>query len=299
MNRYRRLLLALAVLAGVVESAAAKSPALPDWVLQAANAKLPEYPPSTKAVVLLEDKMLTVRPDGKAVERYRSVIKILRQQGRSYATVVVPFSNDYKLNTLHVWSIGPDGRQYTVKDDQIREEGNDEWGMLYVDERAKIVVPPGADPNGIVAYESEQTLPAYLNEEGWYFQNPIPSVHSVFDEHASPAGNVRRRAHFCARARARTLRVSTPHGCGMMRKCRPKYHRTIGIGRCKTFPASIWTMYPWRRPRERWRNAWSYISRRKNFPKGMDAGQKSEIGTTTSLRLVLKGLSRSTPWPKA
>jgi hypothetical protein len=168
-------------LAGVVESAAAKSPALPDWVLQAANAKLPEYPPGTKAVVLLEDKMLTVRPDGKAVERYRSVIKILRQQGRSYATVVVPFSNDYKLNTLHVWSIGPDGRQYTVKDDQIREEGNDEWGMLYVDERAKIVVPPGADPNGIVAYESEQTLPAYLNEEGWYFQNPIPTVHSVFD----------------------------------------------------------------------------------------------------------------------
>ncbi len=179
MNRCLWLSVSLSlVLAG---SAAAKNSALPDWVLQAANTKLEEYPPDTKAIVLLEDKMLTVQPDGKAIERYRTVVKILRQQGRRYATVIVPFSKDYKLNALHVWSIGPDGHQYTVQDDQIRVVGDDQWGMLYVDEQAKVVVPPGADPGGIVAYESEQILPSYLQEEGWYFQNPVPTVHSVFE----------------------------------------------------------------------------------------------------------------------
>ncbi len=181
MNGRLKLLLALSFLIAAANSAAAKNPVLPDWMLQAANTKLPEYSSGAKAVVLLEDKMLTVQSDGKAVERYRTVVKILRQQGRQYATVFVPFSNDYKLNSLHVWSIGPDGRQYAVKDSEIHEQGRDDWGMLYVDERAKFIVPPGADPGGIIAYESEQTLPTYLKEEGWYFQNPIPTVHSVFE----------------------------------------------------------------------------------------------------------------------
>jgi hypothetical protein len=179
--KHSRFGLCLFLLIAGAGSAWAGNPSLPDWVLHAANTKLPAYPPETKAVVLLEDKLLTVQPDGRAVVRYREVIKILRQQGREYARVVVPFSADYKLSALRVWSIGPDGHQYTVKADEIREVGNFEWGMLYVDERAKVVEPPGADPNGVIAYESEQQLPTYLTEEGWYFQNSVPTVESVFE----------------------------------------------------------------------------------------------------------------------
>jgi hypothetical protein len=174
-------LFCLVLLSAGAASAWAGNPPLPDWVLTAANAKLPVYPPATEAVVLLEDLQVTVQPGGRAVERYREVIKILRQQGRGYAQVFVPFSNDYKLSALHVWSIGPDGRQYTVKTDQIREIGNFFGGMLYVDERAKVVEAPGADPGGIIAYEREQELPSYLSEETWYFQNPVPTFHSVFE----------------------------------------------------------------------------------------------------------------------
>lgn len=154
---------------------------LPDWMLVAANSQLPAYPPDIKALVLLDETVLTVRGEGKAVERHREVIKILRPQGRRYAEIVVPFSKDEKLNSFHAWSIGPDGHQFTVRDDEVLEVGADPSGMLYVDERAKVVRPPGADPGGIVAYESEQQMPSYLSEDDWGFQRSIPVVESSFE----------------------------------------------------------------------------------------------------------------------
>jgi hypothetical protein len=181
VRRRARLLLGLFLAVGTAVSACAGNPALPDWVLSAANAKLPAYPRETKAVVLFEELQLTVQPDGRAVERYREVTKILRQQGRRYASVFVPFNDDYKLNALRVWSIGPDGHQYTVKPDQIKEIGNFYGGMHYVDDRAKVIEPPGSDPNGIIPYEREQELPAYETEDTWFFQNAIPILHSVLE----------------------------------------------------------------------------------------------------------------------
>ena len=120
-------------------AAFASNPILPDWVTQAANpVVLPRDQQDAKAVYLLEDTLLTVQPDGRAVYRYRAVVKILRPQGRRYAVPVAPFSKDEKLLSFHVWSIGPDGHQYTMKDNEYRDEGNDDYGMLYVDERARV-----------------------------------------------------------------------------------------------------------------------------------------------------------------
>ena len=55
----------------------ASPPSLPDWVVQASAALLPQYPPETKAVVLLDDTLVSIGTDGKATERERRVVKIL------------------------------------------------------------------------------------------------------------------------------------------------------------------------------------------------------------------------------
>ncbi len=158
----------------------------PDWVSQAASTKLPALPPETKAVELLDDTLVTVFPDGRAVERHREVIKIIRPQGRDYSELGVWFSKDRKLNSFHAWSIGPDGHQYIVKDDQVREIGLDEGGLLYVDDRAKIVRPPGSDPGGVVAYEMERQVPSYRSEAVWEFQQTIPMARTVFEVDLPP-----------------------------------------------------------------------------------------------------------------
>ncbi len=97
----------------------AKQDSVPDWVSAAAAQKLPDYPADTNAVVLLDDTTYTVAPNGQATEHYRHVVKILRPQGRDDAIVAVPFDKDTKILSLHVWSIGPDGHQYALKDNEI------------------------------------------------------------------------------------------------------------------------------------------------------------------------------------
>jgi len=154
----------------------------PDWVVQAAASKLPNYPANTKAVVLLDETLVVVDPDGRATERNRRVVKIVRPPGRKYAEIVAHYSKDEKLNFFHAWSIGPDGHQYTVKDTEVRDEGLGEWGILYDDLRAKVVNPPGADPGGVIAYEVERHVATYgAQEEVWHFQESIPVLRATFE----------------------------------------------------------------------------------------------------------------------
>jgi transglutaminase-like putative cysteine protease len=184
--KQRLLLISLSLLTPGLHAANS----FPDWVTQAATAKLPVYPARTPAVLLLEDRVVTVGPDGRATERDRRVLKILRPQGREYAEILAPYSKDAKLNSFHAWSISPDGRQYTVKDQEVRDIALGEWGILYDDLRAKAVKPPAADPGAVIAYEVETRLANYgTGEASWDFQEDIPAAHMVLEVDLPPAWN--------------------------------------------------------------------------------------------------------------
>jgi transglutaminase-like putative cysteine protease len=182
LRRVRKHLFVSAVLAVITSSPlfAAKPESVPDWVRTAATQKLPTYSPETNAAILLDDTTYSVSPDGSAVEHYRSVIKILRPQGRDEAIVYVPFDHDTKILSLHVWSIGPDGHEYEVKDKEIAEFGYPGQGNLFEDIKFKAARAPGRDPGGIVAYEYEQRVLPYLTEKTWHFQSDTPRLHQVF-----------------------------------------------------------------------------------------------------------------------
>jgi Domain of Unknown Function with PDB structure (DUF3857)/Transglutaminase-like superfamily len=156
-----------------------KSDNVPDWVRTASQQKLPAYSPETNAVVLLEDTTYTVAPDGSAVEHLRRVVKILRPQGREEGIVEVPFNKDTKILSMHVWSIGPDGHEYAVKDNEMAERGYGE-GSYFVDDRIRMARAPGRDPGGVVAYEYEQRTYPYLTEKTWFFQSDLPSLNQSF-----------------------------------------------------------------------------------------------------------------------
>lgn len=175
-----RFLLLCALFQVSIHCAVAAKDSVPDWVRTAAQQTVPTYPPNTNAVYLLDETTCTVTPDGHAVEHHRRVLKILRPAGRDLASVVVPFDNQKKLLALHVWSIGPDGHEYAVKDDEAIEFGYPGSGNLYADMRFKIVNPPGRDPGGIIAYEYNRRIPDYMNEEDWQFQSSVPSLNQTF-----------------------------------------------------------------------------------------------------------------------
>ena len=172
-------LLTIASLVGALPLHA--SNALPDWVHTAASQTLPSLPPSTKAVVLLDEETYTVAPDGRATIHVRQVTKILRPQGREYGLAHVTYCNDEKLLSFHVWSIDPAGHEYTVKDNEMIDLGAPAGGGdLYSDERARAAEPPGRDPGGIVAIEYEQRQRPYIAEADWFFQDELPRLNQSF-----------------------------------------------------------------------------------------------------------------------
>jgi Domain of Unknown Function with PDB structure (DUF3857)/Transglutaminase-like superfamily len=164
----------------VLPAVAAPKQTVPDWVREAAAKTLPTYAPETNAVVLLDDTVYSVAPNGQATEHHRRVVKILRPAGRDEGIVTVPFDKDSKVLSLHVWSIGPDGHEYAVDDKEITELGYPNEGPLYEDLKYKAVRAPGRDPGGIIAYEYEQRERPYLNEKTWFFQEDIPHVSESF-----------------------------------------------------------------------------------------------------------------------
>jgi Domain of Unknown Function with PDB structure (DUF3857)/Transglutaminase-like superfamily len=158
-----------------------KQDSVPDWVRAAAQQKLPQYSAETNAVVLLEDTTYTVAPDGSAVEHYRYVVKILRPQGRDEGIVAVPFDKDSKILSMHVWSIGPNGHEYAVKDNEMAEYGYPGQGNFFMDLKVRAVAnAPGRDPGGVVAYEYEQRSHPYLTEKTWFFQSDLPRLNQAF-----------------------------------------------------------------------------------------------------------------------
>lgn len=181
LRAVRRRILSSAVLLLVAAPVCfAKQDNVPDWVLAAAAQKIPAYPAETNAVILLDDTTYSVAPNGQATEHYRRVLKILRPQGRDDSIVAVPFDKDTKIVSLHVWSIGPDGHQYAMKDNEIVEYGYPGQGDFFEDDKIKVARAPGSDPGGVVAYEYEQRIRPLLTEKTWFFQGNLPSLSQTF-----------------------------------------------------------------------------------------------------------------------
>ncbi len=119
--------------------------------------------------------------DGRAVVHERSVLKILRPQGRRNGEPTVPYDKDSKVLSMHVWSIDPAGHEYALKDNEIVDLGSPgEGGQLYSDERERVGLPPGRDPGGVVAVEYERRERPYLAETSWVFQGELPILSQSF-----------------------------------------------------------------------------------------------------------------------
>lgn len=183
------LLAGVLLFAGPWLARASSNPNLPDWMVQAAQTTGSWG--DAKAVILLNDVLLTVGPDGRGVERTRMVVKILRPQGREHAIPHAEFSKDEKLQSFRVWSIGADGHRYAMKDNEYVELGNDDPSMVYVDDRFRIANPPGADPGGIIGWETIEQLPSYEREDPWFFQDSIPTAQASFEVDLAPGWHQR------------------------------------------------------------------------------------------------------------
>lgn len=148
---------------------------VPDWVKTAAQASTDKVSKDADAAVLLQEVTYTVSPNGSLVEHVRRVVKILRPQGRKQADMFAYYrSSRDKLNYLHIWSIGPDGKEYAPKDKEQSDLATDGGFELYSDSRVRGLTPPAMDVGGIAAMEYERQEQPYENDIIWIPGEDIP-----------------------------------------------------------------------------------------------------------------------------
>ncbi|HEV2722011.1 MAG TPA: DUF3857 and transglutaminase domain-containing protein [Thermoanaerobaculia bacterium] len=169
----RRALLAVA-LAALVPASALAWGGPPDWLKELAKAPLPSpLPPKTHAIWLLDETTMTVTDSGQITETRRMAGRILDNDGRHLAVLTIPFDSDTKITSLHGWTIGPHGEEFSSSDrDTVEVAAVD--GELYADFKFKGLRMPVAEPGTVFAWEYERRERPQSLQDSWEFQHDVP-----------------------------------------------------------------------------------------------------------------------------
>lgn len=176
------------LLSGFIPCAFARTDPAPQWAVEAAKTPTPANVGDAKAVVLFDEYLITVDAQNHAVERERSAVRILKQQGRDYAQCTIDYDVDEKLNYFRSWTIGADGKQFQAMESDFTDRGAYADASLQFTERYRIVKPPAMDSGAVVVCETEKQLRSYMNEEDWDIQASIPIVQEALELALPPGG---------------------------------------------------------------------------------------------------------------
>ena len=127
LSRKTHLLLSAALLIAACSPASAswlqKGQPVPQWGLDAAKTHTPDYAKDAAAVILYDEYVESIDNQGRAVEREREAIRILKPQGRGN-TCAVNYNEDEKINYFRAWTIAADEKTYQAQDTDFTESGN-------------------------------------------------------------------------------------------------------------------------------------------------------------------------------
>jgi hypothetical protein len=154
---------------------------LPQWGLDAAKTPTPAYAGDAAAVVLFDEYLETADAQGRAVEREREVIRILKPQGRHNAVCRVAYDVDEKINYFREWTIAADQKQYQAQDTDFIDVGNNDVPIMLFASKVRVVHPPAADVGATIVCESEELLKPYIQETNWQIQSGIPVVSQALE----------------------------------------------------------------------------------------------------------------------
>jgi hypothetical protein len=154
---------------------------VPSWVEEASTRKLPAYPGKVPAAVLLDDQHVTLDQSGTLTLFERRAIKILNQQGKRDATVMVHYwKNRRDVKDLHAWLVAPSGFQKTFDKNSVVDIGAFSQDELYTDGRARVIAADNPEVGAVFAYEYTVQEKSLCAQDEYVFQNRLPSLQSRY-----------------------------------------------------------------------------------------------------------------------
>ena len=157
-----------------------KGQPVPDWGMEAYKTKTPVYASDAAAVILYDEYVETIDGQGRATEREREAIRILKPQGRGN-TCAVEYNEDRKINYFRAWTIAADAKTYQAQDADFSEQGDTSVPIMLSTTRHRIAHPPAVDVGAVVICESEELMEPYSQEKIWEIQNRIPILYQALE----------------------------------------------------------------------------------------------------------------------
>jgi Domain of Unknown Function with PDB structure (DUF3857)/Transglutaminase-like superfamily len=165
-----------------------KGQPVPDWGVQAAKTPTPAYVKDATAAILFDEYVETIDANGRATEREREAIRILKPQGR-HNTCEVSYDVDEKVNYFRAWTIAADDKNtYEAQPTDFVEEGDTGVPIMLSTRKSRVARPPAVDVGATIVCESEEVMKPYMQEKVWGVQNGIPTVFEAL-ELDLPAGH--------------------------------------------------------------------------------------------------------------
>src|SRR5215471_13004962 len=162
----------------VVLASASALAGTPDWMRDATRTPLPNYPKNPDVVTLLDERVVSVSPDGEVRSTHRKAFKILRPTGRDKGRIYIYFDSQREITSLKAWGITATGEEFEVKKSDAITAGYSE--ELYSDTHYLVLQIPGAQPGNVVGYEFQQRERPSILQSIWAFQDENPVHHGRF-----------------------------------------------------------------------------------------------------------------------
>ena len=176
----RLLVIALLTLIAAAGVRAAGDDA-PPWLLDAAKAPVPAYEKDVPAVVLQNERRVTITEDGRTMTVHTFAVRILIREGRGYATAQEFYSSDAgRVRDMRAWLIRPSGTIKKYGKDEIAdaiEDPND----IYNESRFKLIdASDDADTGSVFGYQVTTEERSIFSQDVWSFQPRLPTLTSTY-----------------------------------------------------------------------------------------------------------------------
>lgn len=175
------LLIALGVVSPNRANGFSKDHPVPDWGMQAYKTKTPDYAKDAAAVILYDEYVETIDDQGRAVERERYALRILKPQGRDEGVCGVSYDVDQKINYFRAWTIAADEKTYQAQDKDFFDRGNTSIPIMLSTRKVRVASPPAMDVGATIVCESEEVMESYSQEKDWQVQFGIPVVFQALE----------------------------------------------------------------------------------------------------------------------
>jgi hypothetical protein len=179
---YRLLgFLVLIMLSAPVAFAGGGGDEVPAWLQQAAAQKAPAYGRDVKAVVLLDEAVVSIGEDGRITTTNNYAVRILAREGRGEAIAREFYMTDSgKVREMHAWLLRPGGEAKRYGKDQVLDVA-DASNDVYDESRFKIIdASNDADAGTVFGYQTVSESRSIFSQSLWYFQGNLPVLQSRY-----------------------------------------------------------------------------------------------------------------------